>query len=139
MCNPVILAVLASVALLPGGVHAQIPVPTATVPQTVTKVADPEPMVASPMDAADGFFVGKIIGATVVDEEDATIGTVKDLIVRHDGKISTAILAVGGLLGVGTKQVSVAFSEVRLGGGKITLTPTAKGELSGLPLYADTK
>ncbi|GEM_PF-4793359 len=69
MRNPVILAVL-SVALLPGGVDAQIPVPTAaTVPQTVTKVADPKPMVASPMDAADGFFVGKIIGATVVDED----------------------------------------------------------------------
>jgi sporulation protein YlmC with PRC-barrel domain len=50
----------------------------------------------------------------VYDDADEKIGDVTDLIMSHDGKISTAVIGVGGFLGIGEKEVAVPFSSLRV-------------------------
>ncbi len=47
-----------------------------------------------------------LIGLNVHDAADATIGTIKDLAIDHDG-VQAYILAVGGVLGLGDRYVAV--------------------------------
>jgi sporulation protein YlmC with PRC-barrel domain len=48
----------------------------------------------------------------VYDPNDSKIGEVKDVLVNHDGKIEAFIVAVGGFLGVGEKDVAVPFNAI---------------------------
>jgi sporulation protein YlmC with PRC-barrel domain len=45
----------------------------------------------------------------VYDPSDNKIGEITDLIVENDGKITAAMVAVGGFLGMGEKDVAVPF------------------------------
>ncbi len=49
-------------------------------------------------------------GATVYGREDETIGTVKSLNVGTSGKITDAVIDVGGFLGMGAHSVLLPFS-----------------------------
>jgi len=53
------------------------------------------------------------VGATVYNDSNQSIGTVDDLIVGQDGKITTAVISVGGFLGIGSKLVRVPYEQVR--------------------------
>jgi sporulation protein YlmC with PRC-barrel domain len=48
----------------------------------------------------------------VYDPNDSKIGEVKDVLVNHDGKIDAFIVAVGGFLGIGEKDVAVPFDAI---------------------------
>jgi hypothetical protein len=48
----------------------------------------------------------------VYDPNDSKIGEVKDVLINHDGKIDAFIVAVGGFLGVGEKDVAVPFDAI---------------------------
>jgi hypothetical protein len=50
----------------------------------------------------------------VHDPSDYKIGDVDDLLVTKDGKISAAIIGVGGFLGIGEKNVAVPFDALKL-------------------------
>ena len=49
---------------------------------------------------------------TVYDMGDNKIGEIKDVLLDHDGKSAAVIVGVGGFLGVGEKDVAVAFKAV---------------------------
>jgi PRC-barrel domain len=55
----------------------------------------------------------RIVGLSVYNDHDERIGSVDDLLVGQDGKISEAVLSVGGFLGLGAKLVAVPYSELR--------------------------
>ena len=48
----------------------------------------------------------------VYDTGDNKIGEIKDVLLDHDGKSAAVIVGVGGFLGVGEKDVAVAFKAV---------------------------
>ena len=50
----------------------------------------------------------------VYDPNDNKIGDVADLLVEKDGRVTAAILSVGGFLGMGEKDVAVPFDALRL-------------------------
>jgi hypothetical protein len=50
----------------------------------------------------------------VYDQSDYKVGDVDDLLVAKDGKISAAIVGVGGFLGIGEKNVAVSFEALQL-------------------------
>jgi sporulation protein YlmC with PRC-barrel domain len=59
-----------------------------------------------------------LIGMTVVDPDNNTIGEVDDLLVEKDGRVHALIVGVGGFLGIGEKDVALpmsAFSVVPAG------------------------
>lgn len=52
-----------------------------------------------------------LIGMTVVDPDDNTIGEVDDLLVEKSGKIEALVVGVGGFLGIGEKDIALPMSE----------------------------
>src|SRR5690349_23137129 len=55
----------------------------------------------------------EIVGTAVYNDHDERIGSVDDLLVGQDGKISETVLSVGGFLGLGAKLVAVPYSQLR--------------------------
>lgn len=53
-----------------------------------------------------------IKSASVYGHGDEKIGAISDLVVTADGKISQAIIDVGGFLGMGARSVSMKFDEL---------------------------
>lgn len=56
--------------------------------------------------------VGDIIGAAIVTPAGAVIGDVNYLLVEDD-RIKTVVIGIGGMLGVGEKNVAVAFADLK--------------------------
>ncbi len=113
--------------------YSQVPIPAAPPPISTVSAATPQLAAGSAMDAPDGMRITKIVGAVVYDDQDTKIGTVDDLIVRLDQKVSVAILSVGGFLGVGSKLVAVPYNDMRINAGKVILPAATKESLKALP------
>ena len=92
-------------------------------------------MKVDPATVATGFRSSKIVGSSVVNEANETVGTVDDLIVTTDEKAPYAVLSVGGFLGVGTKYVVVRLSSLHMQDNKIVLPGATKDALTALPEF----
>ena len=55
----------------------------------------------------------KMIGLDVYNQNDEKLGDISELLVDPSGKIQTAILGVGGFLGVGERMVAVNFDQLK--------------------------
>jgi len=84
-----------------------------------------------------------LMGTTVHDMSDASVGTVNDLIVDDAGAVSEVIIDFGGFLGIGSSQVSLAYSELTILSNnsdsslRIYVDAT-KEQIRNLPLYRGT-
>jgi hypothetical protein len=79
------------------------------------------------------------VGATVYNDSNQSIGSVDDLIVGQDGKISTAVISVGGFLGIGSKLVRVPYDQLRFeerNPSEVAANTTAGNELAPPPAGA---
>lgn len=56
-----------------------------------------------------------IYKANVYDNSEHKIGEITDLVLDRDDKVTTAVIGVGGVLGVGQKDVAVPFKELKVG------------------------
>jgi sporulation protein YlmC with PRC-barrel domain len=75
--------------------------------------ASPPPSEAViPAQAADELRAGTLIGMTVFDTNGDKVGEVKDILFNGNGQATGMVLSVGGVLGVGAKQVGLQWSEV---------------------------
>lgn len=83
-------------------------------------VTDPAPAATSTAgtfssdQAADEWRSSKLVGLGVYNEANERVGDINDLILGPDGKISNAVIGVGGFLGMGEKLVAIAFSDLQL-------------------------
>jgi hypothetical protein len=84
---------------------------------------------------ATGYRSSKLVGSTVVNEANETVGKVDDLIVTPDNKVPFAILSVGGFLGLGTHLVAVPFTSLKVADNKIMLPGATKEALKDLPEF----
>src|ERR1700749_2754483 len=96
-------------------------------PQTVTL------MKVDPASLATGYRTSKVVGSTVVNEANETVGTIDDLIVTPTEKVPFAVLSVGGFLGVGSKYVVVPYSALQVRDKKMVLPGATKDSLKALP------
>ena len=96
-------------------------------PQTVTL------MKVDPATLATGYRTSKVVGSTVVNETNQTVGTIDDLIVTPTEMVPFAVLSVGGFLGMGTKYVVVPFSSLVVQDKKMVLPGATKDSLKALP------
>jgi hypothetical protein len=99
------------------------------VPQTVSL------MKVDPQSVATGYRSSKIVGATVVNENNETVGTIDDLIVTSSEKVPYAVLSVGGFLGMGTKYVVLPFGSLQMKDKQIVLPGASKDALKALPEF----
>jgi hypothetical protein len=81
----------------------------------------------------------RLLGASVVGKDGATLGTVDDLIVTPGGQIDGVIMSVGGFFGIGGKQIGVQLRALRIAtaDGKVTVSlPGVTADmLSAAPAY----
>jgi sporulation protein YlmC with PRC-barrel domain len=56
----------------------------------------------------------QIIDQPVTNPDGKKIAEIEDLIIRRHGKVKKAILSIGGLLGIGDKEVSVRFGALQI-------------------------
>jgi hypothetical protein len=98
-------------------------------PQTVTL------MKVDPTTVATGYRTSKVVGSTVVNEANETVGTIDDLIVTPNEKVPYAVLSVGGFLGIGTKYVVVPFSSLEVNDKRMMLRGATKDSLKALPEF----
>ncbi|MCK8786130.1 PRC-barrel domain-containing protein [Roseomonas sp. NAR14] len=92
------------------------------------------------MRLAQGQRASKVIGATIYNENNESIGSVDDLIVASAGQNAApvAILSVGGFLGIGSKLVAVPFDRLQWNGdsNRWLLVGATKDSLTALPTFA---
>ena len=103
------------------------------VPQTVaiTKV--------DVQTVAAGYRASKVIGNSVVNDANETIGKIDDLLVTRDGKEPYVVLSVGGFLGMGTRMVVIRYDSLKFADNKIMLPGGTKDGLKMLPAFEYSK
>jgi hypothetical protein len=84
---------------------------------------------------ASGYRASKVIGETVVNEANDTVGKIDDIIIGQDGKAPFAVLSVGGFLGVGSRYVAVPYESLKTDGKKMMLPGATKDALKMLPEF----
>jgi sporulation protein YlmC with PRC-barrel domain len=85
-----------------------------------------------------GITVSQFYKQDVYDPRDNKIGEVKDALLDKAGQLNTVILAVGGILGLGEKDVAVPFNAISVkqrDGTRYLVMDTTKDALEGAPGY----
>jgi hypothetical protein len=84
----------------------------------------------------------KLVGATVYGPDNASIGDISDILIDNSGQVRAVVIGVGGFLGVGAKDVAVAFDALNIRRkadsstvDKVTVN-YSKDELKGAPAFA---
>jgi uncharacterized protein YrrD len=77
-----------------------------------------------------------LVGASVYNDQNQRIGKIDDMIVSPDGKVSVAVIDVGGFLGLGKHRVAISvdqFSDINAK--KLVLPNATKEALKALPEF----
>ena len=82
-----------------------------------------------------GYRSTKIVGTSVVNDANETIGTIDDLLVSPDGKLPFAVLSIGGFLGMGAHLVVVPYDSLKFVDKKVVLPGGTKDSLKMLPVF----
>jgi sporulation protein YlmC with PRC-barrel domain len=100
---------VAASALTMSSALAQAPAPTtpAAPPAAASSNSASLPIVDT--QAKDEWLASKLKGMTVIGSDDQKIGSVSDILLDKSGKVRALIVGVGGLLGLGARQVAVEF------------------------------
>jgi len=124
----------ATAALLATGALAQTAQPTE--PATPPAVTQPAPSGAASttttatkttsinfksLMAADEMRASKLSGLQVRNAAGENLGDINEIVMDHTGKPTTAVIGVGGFLGLGEKNVGVPFDA-------LTFAPTSDGK-----------
>jgi sporulation protein YlmC with PRC-barrel domain len=131
------VSLLAAASL--SGAYAQTPVPAAQ-PATIDNNLKPKFIDQQPSDR----LASKLIGSTIVDKNNASLGTIADIVFDDKNTVRSFVVSVGGVLGIGAKYVAVDPSVVMIDfrDNKFTFSiDTDKDQLRAAPeyRYADKK
>ena len=84
----------------------------------------------------------RLAGTRVFNAKAEVIGTISDVVLGADGKAATVVVNVGGFAGVGSKQVGVPFTSLKVGpvveGSRVLLIDVTKEQLQAAPAYVAT-
>ncbi|TPN78650.1 PRC-barrel domain containing protein [Mesorhizobium sp. CU2] len=128
-----LFATTALATLLASGAFAQTATPTAAEPPAATTPA--------PVTPADGALMTNIIGESVYNgtgDNAQSIGKVDDIVFDASGKAKSAIIGVGGFLGVGSKDVAFDYGKLQWAeknGDRWLVATTTKEELTAQPAF----
>ena len=84
---------------------------------------------------AAGYRASKVIGSSVANNDNETIGKIDDLLVSSDGKDPYAVLSIGGFLGMGSRLVAVPYDSLKFIDKKFVLPGGTKEGLKMLPEF----
>ncbi|RVD60777.1 PRC-barrel domain containing protein [Mesorhizobium sp. M2D.F.Ca.ET.185.01.1.1] len=127
-----LFATTALATLLATGAFAQ---------NTTPAPAQPAAETAAPIPRAEGALMTNIIGESVYNgtgNDAQNIGKVDDVVFDSSGKAKSAIIGVGGFLGVGKKDVAFDYGKLEWAeknGDRWLVAKTSKEELSAQPAF----
>jgi sporulation protein YlmC with PRC-barrel domain len=115
------------------------PMTPATPPMTRSTSA----ATGSASDSSSGSYVtadqqiraSKLIGSSVYNDQKEKIGSIDELLVDQHHAVISAVLSVGGFLGLGSKMVKVPYNELRVVGDEIVMSGATKDQLNQMPSY----
>jgi sporulation protein YlmC with PRC-barrel domain len=86
----------------------------------------------APATASDSSFQGnwrasKLVGLSVYNDNNETIGSINDLLTDKNGQIKAVVIGVGGFLGVGEHLVAMPFEKVKFVNEPVAYTGAASG------------
>lgn len=131
--KPILAASVVSVLMATAGV-------TTAMAQPVAGTAVLGVSVSEVQAVATGWSLKKsILGKSVYNDENKTVGKIDDVIVAPDKAVSYAIVGVGGFLGVGKHDVAIPVSQFKVEAKKIMLPGATKDALKALPKFEYAK
>lgn len=80
-----------------------------------------------------GYRASKVIGSSVLNDANETIGKIDDLLVSPDGRAPFAVISIGGFLGIDARLVVVPYDSLKLVQDKVVLPGNTKEMLQMLP------
>ncbi|MDX8513337.1 PRC-barrel domain-containing protein [Mesorhizobium captivum] len=116
-------------------------VATGALAQTATPAQPPAAENPAPVIRAEGSLMTNIIGESVYNgtgNDAQDIGKIDDVVFDASGKAKSAIIGVGGFLGVGTKDVAFDYSKMEWAeknGDRWLVAKTTKDELNAQPAF----
>ncbi|MBN8897782.1 MAG: PRC-barrel domain-containing protein [Rhodospirillales bacterium] len=135
---------LALLTLLVSPALAQTPAPTAPAltpaPVQNMPTKDDAALKVDTVRMREGYRVAKIMGGTVHNSQNQSVGTVDDLLLNASGdQVVVAVLSVGGFLGIGNKLVAVPYKDLQIerknAGISLMLPNATKEALTAMPTF----
>jgi hypothetical protein len=120
-------AALIGTSLVSGAAFAQ----TATTPSTPATSATPS--AASSQSFTDNWRASKVIGLSVYNDANEKLGSISELLTDKSGKITAAIIGVGGFLGVGQHDIAVNFDQLKWVDEPVKATTASADKMPGAP------
>jgi len=117
---------LAASALLASVAFAQTP--TATTDSAKTPAAT-----GSESSVKGDWRASKLVGLSVYNDKNESIGSINDLLTDKSGNIKAAVIGVGGFLGMGSHLVAVPFDKVKFVNEPVAYTGTSGTGAPGSP------
>lgn len=87
--------------------------------------------------ASSDWRASNLIGSSIVNAANESIGDINDLLIGTDGKVSSVVVGVGGFLGIGEKNVALPFSDLTVtrneNGRTVVMSKATKQTLETMP------
>jgi hypothetical protein len=94
-------------------------------------------------EKTDQWRASKLVGVDVYNNNNDKIGDIREVIVGKSGKADAVVIGVGGFLGIGQKDVAVAFTDLKWSdqpvAGKTAKTPDNSNRSAASNPAASTK
>jgi sporulation protein YlmC with PRC-barrel domain len=109
----------------------------------LVSVAFAENPVASDTASQGTWRASKVVGLNVYNDSNENVGSINDLLMDKSGDIKTAVISVGGFLGVGARLVAVPFDKVKfssepVSSGMASSSGTSGGAAGSRPMSSTT-
>ena len=89
------------------------------------------------------WLASRFVGQAVTNQAGQNIGDINDLLFDKTGRIATAVVGVGGFLGMGEKSVAVPFGSLAFTtdatGKRVVTIPFSKEQLQAAPIFEPTE
>ena len=95
--------------------------------QSPSAPSNPAPAAASESSFQGNWRASKMVGLSVYNDKNESIGSINDMLTDKDGKIKAVVIGVGGFLGVGEHLVAIPFEKVKFVNEPIVYTGAAGG------------
>lgn len=79
----------------------------------------------------------ELIGTSVINPDGDEIGKLRDVVINRQDQAVLAVIGVGGILGIGDKDVAVPFEDLRRGDGETIVLDATEEELNAMPTYGE--